>query len=189
VLPGAGRPRARLRETQVKHLATLHSNRWPYLLPGVERSVVVAYVLWMVWGVLGVHRFYLGKFRSGLAFAFTFGLLGLGWLYDGLTMPAQVARCNRRLGLARGPGAAAGYGWRGDDPMHALLAGAAERNGCLTVTEGVLVTGLPFERVETLLRGMVVSGYVDVRNDPRTGVVQYVFPELEREPTEEERPA
>lgn len=170
----------------MKPLATLHSNRWPYLLPGVERSVVVAYVLWMFWGVLGVHRFYLGKFRSGLVFAVTFGLLGLGWLYDGLTMPAQVARCNRRLGLGPGPDAA---GLRGDDPMHALLAGAAERNGRLTVTEGVLVTGLPFERVEALLRKMVVSGYVDVRNDPRTGVVTYVFPELEREPTEEERPA
>ncbi len=40
------------------------SDQWPYLLPGVERSVVGVYIFWVLWGLLGVHRFYLGKVRS-----------------------------------------------------------------------------------------------------------------------------
>ena len=40
------------------------SDQWPYLLPGVERSVVGGYILWVLWGLLGVHRFYLSKVRS-----------------------------------------------------------------------------------------------------------------------------
>ncbi len=40
------------------------SDQWPYLLPGVERSVVGAYIFSVLWGLLGVHRFYLGKVRS-----------------------------------------------------------------------------------------------------------------------------
>ena len=154
----------------MKLFSTLFSNQWPYLLPGVQRSVVPAYVLWILWGLFGVHRFYLGKLRSGFAFTLTFGLLGVGWLYDGLTLPRQVAACNRRL-ASPGQGAAG-------DPMRGLLAAAAQRGGHLSVTDGVLATGLPFAQVEATLRAMLASGYVDVRNDPHTGVVQYVFPEL-----------
>lgn len=40
------------------------SDQWPYLLPGVERSVVGAYIFSVLWGLLGVHRFYLGQVRS-----------------------------------------------------------------------------------------------------------------------------
>lgn len=163
----------------------LHSNEWPYLLPETERSVVAAYGLWMLWGLFGVHRAYLGKYRSALVFLFTFGLLGWGWLYDLITLPKQVARCNLRILAARsrraGPwrGQAAAAPRRGD-AMQALLASAAQHNGTLTVTEGVLATGLPFHKVQATLREMVGSGYVDVRNHPETGVVQYVFPELVR---------
>lgn len=40
------------------------SDQWPYLLPGVERSGVGAYIFLVLWGLLGVHRFYIGKARS-----------------------------------------------------------------------------------------------------------------------------
>lgn len=40
------------------------SDQWPYLLPAVERSVVGAYIFWVLWGLRGVHRFCLGKVRS-----------------------------------------------------------------------------------------------------------------------------
>lgn len=40
------------------------SDQWPYLLPGVERSVVGAYIFSVLWGLPGVHRFCLGKVRS-----------------------------------------------------------------------------------------------------------------------------
>jgi TM2 domain-containing membrane protein YozV len=42
------------------------------------RSTGVAYVLWLACFVLvcGLHRFYAGKWFSGLIWLFTFGLLG-----------------------------------------------------------------------------------------------------------------
>ncbi|HXI34604.1 MAG TPA: NINE protein [Gemmatimonadales bacterium] len=47
-----------------------------------ERSRGVALGLGIVLGVFGGHRFYVGKIGTGLAMLFTFGGLGLWWLYD-----------------------------------------------------------------------------------------------------------
>lgn len=59
-----------------------------------------------------------------------------------------------------------------------LLEAAHDGDGKLTVTQGVMATGKTFEEVETCLRRMTESGYVDVDNEPNSGVVIYVFPEL-----------
>ena len=161
------------------------SNQWPYLLPGVERSVEGAYIFWVLWRLLGVHRFYLGKVRSLL----TGGLFGVGWLYDLLTLPRQVRQLDLRCQALRAahdarPGGRHAHSplkarsigkSRQADTMVALLDTAAANCGLLTVTEGVRATDLPLQKVE---RERVVAGYVDVRNHPQTGVVQYVFPEL-----------
>ena len=160
-------------------LAWLYRDEWPYLLPDVGRSLVVAYVLWLLWGMFGVHKFYLGRPVLGFVYLLTGGLLGLGWLYDLFTLPWQVRAYHlRRMGEAalRGrPGdAASGAG----TVTQRLLRAAESHGGYLSVTDGVLATGLPFAKVEAALRGMVASGYVDVRNHPDSGVVQYVFPEL-----------
>ena len=45
-----------------------------------------------------------------------------------------------------------------------------------------MATGLPFKKVERALRDMLGAGYVDVQNDPETGVVRYVFHELAESP-------
>ena len=47
-----------------------------------ERSRGVALGLGIVLGVFGGHRFYVGKIGTGLAMLFTFGGMGLWWLYD-----------------------------------------------------------------------------------------------------------
>lgn len=176
----------------------LFSDEWPYLLPALPRSVLIAYLLWMIWGVLGVHRLYLGKLPTAFLYLVTGGLFGLGWLYDLFTLPGQVEAFRHRqvvLALAGERGFTAGAlrgieqrwgiatGWwdRKARIQGALLAAAAARRGVLTVTEGVMDTGLSFDKVEAALSGMAQSGYVDVGNHPETGVVQYVFHELEGE--------
>ena len=59
-----------------------------------------------------------------------------------------------------------------------LLHEAEKRDGRLTVTHGVMATGKTFKEVEACLGEMVSSGYVDVDNEPESGVVVYVFAEM-----------
>ena len=56
----------------------------------------LAYLLWLLsgFGVLGFHRFYLGKPLSGLLWMFTLGLGGVGSLYDLFTLGRQVDEAN-----------------------------------------------------------------------------------------------
>lgn len=59
-----------------------------------------------------------------------------------------------------------------------LLYEARERGGRLTVTQGVMATGESYEAVEACLQEMVDNRYVDMENDPGSGVVVYVFAEM-----------
>jgi TM2 domain-containing membrane protein YozV len=56
----------------------------------------IAWILLTFLGPLGIHRFYLGKWVTGLIWFFTGGLLGLGWLYDLWTLNDQVSEENGR---------------------------------------------------------------------------------------------
>ena len=62
--------------------------------------------------------------------------------------------------------------------MQALLHAALQHRGCLSVTQGVMETGKTFPEVEAVLQEMLASGYVFTRNNPETGVLEYVFKEL-----------
>ncbi|MDH5673781.1 MAG: TM2 domain-containing protein [Myxococcales bacterium] len=55
----------------------------------------VAWLLLTFLGVFGVHRFYLGRWLSGLLYLCTGGLLGLGVLYDYWTLNASIDEGNR----------------------------------------------------------------------------------------------
>jgi TM2 domain-containing membrane protein YozV len=59
----------------------------------------LAYLLWLLsgFGVLGFHRFYLGKPLSGLLWMFSLGLAGIGSLYDMFTLGSQVDEANARM--------------------------------------------------------------------------------------------
>ena len=46
----------------------------------------LALVLCLLGGIFGVHRFYVGKIRTGVLFLFTFGFWGVGVLVDFLTI-------------------------------------------------------------------------------------------------------
>jgi TM2 domain-containing membrane protein YozV len=45
-------------------------------------------------GVFGAHRFYLGKWGTGLLYLLTLGLLGIGLIYDFWTLNSQVSELN-----------------------------------------------------------------------------------------------
>lgn len=68
-------------------------------VPPTYRSVGIGYGLWALGllGVAGVHRFYAGKYLTGLLWLLTFGLLGFGQIIDLFLIPGMIDRQNRRL--------------------------------------------------------------------------------------------
>ena len=76
-----------------------------FLMPGMERdaeeqyregdfSYTVSWLLLTFLGLFGVHRFYLGKFFTGILYLITGGLFALGYLYDYWTLNRQVSELN-----------------------------------------------------------------------------------------------
>ena len=60
-------------------------------VPGTQPSIsqksrLVALILCLLFGVIGVHRFYVGKVGSGILYLFTFGICGIGWAIDCLVI-------------------------------------------------------------------------------------------------------
>lgn len=79
-----------------------------FLIPGMDRDAdirfragpydyTVAWVLLAFLGIFGIHRFYLGKWVTGLVWLCSGGLFGLGWLFDLWTLNEQVSARNAVL--------------------------------------------------------------------------------------------
>ena len=73
-----------------------------FLIPSMDRKAdrryvagpinySVAWILLTFLGLFGVHRFYLGKWLTGLLYLCTAGLFGLGYLYDFWTLNSQIS--------------------------------------------------------------------------------------------------
>jgi TM2 domain-containing membrane protein YozV len=54
----------------------------------------IAWLLHIFLGIFGAHRFYMGKVLTGVLWLLTGGLLGIGYIYDTLTLNDQLAELN-----------------------------------------------------------------------------------------------
>jgi len=63
----------------------------------LRKDITVSYVLLVVIGFLGIHKFYLGKIGMGILYFCTLGFFFLGIIYDLATLPDQVSEFNNKL--------------------------------------------------------------------------------------------
>ena len=77
-----------------------------FLIPGMDRDADrtyrpgpigynAAWILLCFLGIFGIHRFYLGKWITGLLYLCTGGLFLMGYLYDFWTLNSQIDEANR----------------------------------------------------------------------------------------------
>jgi TM2 domain-containing membrane protein YozV len=78
-----------------------------FLIPSMDREAQrrftpgltdysVAWLLLIFLGLFGIHRFYLGKWVTGIIYLISGGLLGIGWLYDLCTLNQQISDLNMK---------------------------------------------------------------------------------------------
>ena len=67
-----------------------------------RKSAVAAYLLWWLvfLGIAGIHRFYVGKWISGLLWLITGGLFLFGQAIDVILIPGMIRETNLRTQLA-----------------------------------------------------------------------------------------
>ena len=63
--------------------------------PQGELDYNLAWIFLYFLGFFGVHRFYMHKWGTGILWLCTFGLFGIGWVYDLCTLNTQVAEYNQ----------------------------------------------------------------------------------------------
>jgi hypothetical protein len=147
----------------------------------------IAYFLWFIsgFGVLGFHRFYLGRFGTGLLWLFTGGLAGIGALFDLFYIPTMVRDENLRLGYRNVLSGDSDFyrTERGINPSpresleKVILRTARKNGGVATPGEVALEGDIPIEEAKKTLEKLVSGGYADIRVR-KSGAIVYVFPEF-----------
>lgn len=77
-----------------------------FLIPSMDRDAdqkytagsvdyTVCWILLTFLGVFGIHRFYMGKWLTGLLYLLTGGLFLIGYLYDYWTLNGQIDDVNK----------------------------------------------------------------------------------------------
>jgi TM2 domain-containing membrane protein YozV/predicted transcriptional regulator len=167
-------------------------------------SVGLAYLLWFLsgFGVLGFHRFYLGKIPTGLLWMFSLGLGTVGAIYDFFTLPGQVREANIRLALRNAPpwtgrpvGGGSTENWRyasdvetrvvrekegkeGKESLErSILRLAKENKGILSVSEVALAANVDLDEAKKALEALVNRGFAELRVR-KSGTLVYTLPEF-----------
>jgi TM2 domain-containing membrane protein YozV len=76
-----------------------------FLIPSMDReadlrfregrlSYTTSWILLTFLGIFGIHRFYMGKWITGIIYFLTLGIFGIGIIYDYWTLNEQISLLN-----------------------------------------------------------------------------------------------
>ena len=157
-------------------------------------SVKTAYLLWLAsfFGAAGLHRLYMGKIGSGVLYLLTWGLFGLGTIYDGITMADQVREAKLKSRIRREltddpddlddldfprralPAASSPHR---ESVEHVILRVAKANHGVASPAEIALEGNIPTDEARNHLDDLVNKGIAEVRVR-KSGALVYVFPDF-----------
>lgn len=157
-------------------------------------NLSTAYLLWFLscFGVLGFHRFYLGKPATGVLWLVTGGLGSIGAIYDFFTLPGQVREANIREGMRRAldmdarPSVGSRFrDYEDQDPgtrrkeslQRTILRTAKKNRGIATPSEVALEADVSLEEAKAALEKLVTKGFAELRVR-KSGAIVYSFPEF-----------
>jgi hypothetical protein len=151
-----------------------------------------AYLLWLFsgFGWLGLHRFYLRKPFTGILWALTGGLGGLGSIYDLLTLGLQVNRANLELALFNQMWQHGGYGGtryaedassrviRDNASIERTALRVAKANrGAVSAAELALEAGIEIDAAKKVLEELARKGHAEMRIR-RNGTLVFIIHEF-----------
>jgi TM2 domain-containing membrane protein YozV len=146
-------------------------------------SLPIAYLLWFFsgFGVMGFHRFYLGKPASGLLYMCTGGLFLMGGIYDLFNMNKLVRDANLQLRykevLYLNTPVPAVKKKKKETVEYVILKTAKKNKGIVTPGEVALSGDFTIEASKKYLDKLSAKGFAEMRIK-ESGVIVYCFPEF-----------
>ncbi len=78
-------------------ISSIAHDLWQEKYDQEQKSRIIAFILWLLLGLIGAHRFYLNDRKMGVIMFFTVGVAGILWVIDFFGLLHKVTSYNENL--------------------------------------------------------------------------------------------